>query len=55
MMIRRKVRLGNISTPHTDHSHASTLADTIPSPLVGEGVDRPAVFGAREPFVLPRA
>jgi len=52
MMMRRKGRLRQRMSLNTDHSRTSTLTDNVPS-LVCEGVDRPAVFDAREPFVLP--
>ena len=55
MMIRRKSRLGNISIPRTGHSCTSTLTETAAAPRVGGSVGRPAVFDARDPFVLPLA
>ena len=51
MMMRRKGRLGQSMSLHTDHSRTSTLTENSPAPVC-EGVDRPAVFDACEPFVL---
>jgi len=55
MMVRRKGRLGLNTIPHIYHCGTSTKRDTSPAPGVPGSVDRPAVFDAREPVVLPHA
>ena len=55
MIVRRKGRLGLNTIPHIYHCGTSTKRDTSPAPGVPGSVDRPAVFDAREPVVLPHA